>query len=154
MTGVGHLDVSLHAQAAAVAVASASCLDTLDKCACYSAHPPAALMLHHFMHAVTLDGDEAAAVGSLLAAAAAAPAAAAGEGPGEGLAVCGLWPELGLMKQSCAANVTVTCLAAPTEAGVGAEVEGALLVVRAARDLPAGTEVRGSEVQCKGKDRG
>lgn len=92
--------------------------------------------------AVTLDGAEAAAVASLLAAAGSRGASVtAAEGPAESLAVCGLWPEMGLMKQSCAANVTVTCLGSLAAARVGEEVEEALLVVRAARDMPAGTEV-------------
>jgi hypothetical protein len=105
--------------------------------------------------AVTLDGDEAAAVASLLAAAAGSSGssrrrllggmlAAAREEVPDALAVCGLWPELGLMKQSCAANVTVTCLGALDTAEEGAEVEGAVLVLRAAHDMPAGTEVRDS----------
>jgi hypothetical protein len=100
--------------------------------------------------AVTLDGEEVSAVAALLAALSsssssrartAAAAAAAGDEELEPLAVCGLWPELGLMKQSCAANVTVTCLGDVAAADVGEPVEGALLVVRAAKDMPAGTEV-------------
>jgi hypothetical protein len=100
--------------------------------------------------AVTLDGEEVSAVAALLAAlsssssssrARTAAAAAAGDEELEPLAVCGLWPELGLMKQSCAANVTVTCLGDVAAADVGEPVEGALLVVRAAKDMPAGTEV-------------
>lgn len=91
--------------------------------------------------AVTLDGDETAAVASILAAASTSSTTAAAAEGMEELAVCGLWPELGLMKQSCAANVTVTCLGAPAAAGADGEVEGALLVVRAAKDMPAGTEV-------------
>jgi hypothetical protein len=102
--------------------------------------------------AVTLDGEETAAVAGLLAALASssssssrARAVAIGDNGEElePLALCGLWPELGLMKQSCAANVTVTCLGAVGAADVDEPVEGALLVVRAARDMPPGTEVRG-----------
>jgi len=102
--------------------------------------------------AVTLDGPETAAVASLLAALDSSSAgSAAGMAAGaEALSICGLWPEMGLMKQSCAANVTVTCILGPVAAAGGAggasvaggeELQEALLVVRAARDLPAGTEV-------------
>lgn len=101
--------------------------------------------------AVTLDGPETAAVASLLAAldSSTAGSAAAVAAGAEALSICGLWPEMGLMKQSCAANVTVTCVLGPAAAGgaagapvaAGEEFQEALLVVRAARDLPAGTEV-------------
>jgi len=75
------------------------------------------------------NGSSSRATSRFAAAAAVAAAAAAAAEDDHGVACCGLWPELSLVTRSCVPNVTITLL------------EEDVLVVRAAGQMPAGTEV-------------